>query len=347
MTQIKLTSVLIKSLRSFERHCMRDIVLLVGQDATVDATANASLWQLAHRERGVFVRIVPPLVEGKPTADKIHAWRLVEYDRVVVTDGDVLAIQPWNALFESVHQGIVLAQHAYDLEQAKCGLPIGRRGNTGLFTLRPSQATFERLLRTLHTSLDRYAEQTILACYYEQQRQLQTLGCHYLFDVSNEIHLLPQVVKRCRRWARDASTASECAGVAAHVRANCSWYDRYDQVAAVHFKGKSKPWHYQPRCRPVRFGRLVLLYDGGNLSSTPPTDIASAYGPDDLIWADGRCVSRRLGVSVGWYEGPSAHAAAAATPMGEPIPRECCTFQTLLQAEWYHVQDCSQCRWGH
>ena len=74
----------------------------------------------------------------------------------------------------------------------------------------------------------------------------------------------------------------------------------------------------------------------------------AASGTDHLEWDEARqrCISRRHLLPVGWSAG-LAGGWWNATPLGEPVPRACCSLETLLQAEWYSVQNCSTCKYGH
>ena len=132
ITQVKLLRSLLRSLRRVEL-CRRDFVLLLGTAVQLPPAAEETL-----RGEGVIFHRVPPLKQGVPTLDKLHAWRLVSYSALLFIDADAMALQPLDQLFAD--QELVIAAHPYDMMQGACDLPLGRRAVTGLFMLRPSVA---------------------------------------------------------------------------------------------------------------------------------------------------------------------------------------------------------------
>ena len=83
------------SLRRHER-CVRDFILLLGNDVLVPFGVRESLGEL-----GVVTVRISPLDPAIPPLDHLHAWRLVAYKRVVVLDSDMLAIRGIDGLFDS------------------------------------------------------------------------------------------------------------------------------------------------------------------------------------------------------------------------------------------------------
>ena len=335
----------------------------------VAATFFREMEAITHEASLKVIPIEAPVVPGFPAADKLLAFRLSKYQQVLVLDGDVLALQSMEALFDlgkadSIsHFGgadnafpiqaarpapLVIAHHAYDMEQKRCGLPLVRRAVSALMSLRPQEYHFEALKAALASSSDRFSEQTALSCHFHNHSLLHTLPCSYLYDISVEEQAVPHVVKRCCRYRPCAF----CQRVMKHVEADCLWRNTWRDVHATHFKGKWKPWYYADKCRPLRYGPLMLRMDEQQTSQhvrdrvrpTAPVD----HGNDNLEWDHDleRCVSVLHGVPVGWSSG-LAGGWWNATPLGDPVPKQCCSARTLLQAEGYSMQNCSTCKYGH
>lgn len=93
-----------------------------------------------------MTRVVPPLLPGVPTSDKLHAWRLTEYTQCVVFDLDVLVLQNIDDLFGRPEE-LTIAHHPSDHLQSQCGVPLRARGVAAMFALRPKLATFNELVR--------------------------------------------------------------------------------------------------------------------------------------------------------------------------------------------------------
>ena len=91
--QLRLLLVLVRSLRRVERRCRRDFVIFGALPPCLPQPWRASL----ESEGAEFVR-TPPLVHGSPAADKLHAWNLTQYARILVLDSDVMAIAPMEEL---------------------------------------------------------------------------------------------------------------------------------------------------------------------------------------------------------------------------------------------------------
>lgn len=71
---------------------------------------------------------------------KLRLWQL-DYERVVFLDADTLALRPLDRLFE--YPELCAAPNAYE------GLDGFRRMNSGVFTARPSQATYRAMMAAL------------------------------------------------------------------------------------------------------------------------------------------------------------------------------------------------------
>jgi alpha-N-acetylglucosamine transferase len=162
-------------------------------------------------EEGCVVRDVEPLRPARDVPDsyanarfaevwtKLAAWRLTEYERVVVLDADMLVTQDMDELFAlELAAGTIAACHACRCNPnriasypaswtpANCSYTRGRGAeattelaavddylNGGLFVLTPDEAVYAELVATLAgiTDAARYpfAEQDLLNEYYHQR----------------------------------------------------------------------------------------------------------------------------------------------------------------------------------
>ncbi|ETX27398.1 glycosyltransferase [Roseivivax isoporae] len=82
----------------------------------------------------------PPFHTPLDNFAKLRLWQL-DYDRVVFLDADTLALRPIDVLFD--YPEFCAAPNVYE------GLADFHRMNSGVFTARPSQATFEAMLARL------------------------------------------------------------------------------------------------------------------------------------------------------------------------------------------------------
>ena len=331
---ISLLLVLLGSLRDVER-CRRDFVVLLGTDVKL---ANAQ--RLALENAGAILRLVPPLVPGVPTVDKLHVWTLTEYRRVMVLDADVMALRPLDALFEHPDE-LVIAHHAYDQLQAQCGIGVRERGVAALFLATPSHSTFDAVLtyalKEMKPSQLLYADQTGLMCFF--RNRTRTLPCAYVYDVSYASGM-PRYVRNCRTFGArhvrshclatarargDDCGAARMQGMCDETRANlessaCSWAATSSEVHAVHFKGRGmKPWAGSRTCRFERSG-MPRVEVGGGWTAVSVTDT--------LRWevrgSSGACVSAATGEAVRWAREGDGW-----------LPQKCCGARTLLSARWY------------
>ena len=321
--QIKLIDVLVRSVRATERRCRRDFVLLLGMAVSISPTQQAILTRLD----GLFTRRVAALREGVPAIDRLHAWTLTKYRRVVSIDADAMVLRPMDALFDSDgspgnESKLMMANHPYDIKQAACGRAIGDRVIGALAVLTPSMGTYAALLRDMSArpwnwALANYSEQTGLACFFSDAHRLVALPCSTLWDVSISTSVLRE------RWLRECTaysgeSSATCHAIQAHTKASCTWSAVRAHVYGVHFKGKNKPWtHLATRaCHAVRAGRLQVQGEQGR--TIAPTD--------ELQWRHGTCVNTAS------FGHPSVMWAT-----GIPVPRRCCKTEMLFQAEFYFL----------
>jgi hypothetical protein len=140
-------ALLLTLVRSIRRHelCVRDFVLLLGVDVGVPAPIRDALGALS-----VTIVRIEPLDPSIPPLDHLHAWRLMQYRRVVVLDSDMLAVRSLDGLLEETRRfpagQLIMGHHAYDKAQRACGLQVGQRANGGLLVLRPYLRQFEEAL---------------------------------------------------------------------------------------------------------------------------------------------------------------------------------------------------------
>jgi hypothetical protein len=333
--QIKLIDVLVRSIRATERRCRRDFVLLLGMAVSISPSQQAILTRLD----GFFTRRVAALREGQPQIDRLHAWTLTEYSRVLSIDADAMILRPMDALFGDTDAGswggnesrLMMANHPYDIKQAACGRAIGDRVNSGFIILTPSMDTFAALLRDMsarpwHWALKNYSEQTGLPCFFSDAH-LVALPCSTLWDVSISTSVLRE------RWLRECTaysgeSSATCHAIQAHTKASCTWSAVRAHVYGVHFKGKNKPWtHLATRaCHPVRAGRLRVQGEQGRKQYVAPTD--------ELQWRQGTCINAAS------YNLPTVTWAT-----GGPVPARCCKTEILLQAEFYFLHFSSHRRY--
>jgi len=118
-------------------------------------------------ERGRLHKAAPFSKGGKPVFHtpldnfvKLRLWQLVEYERVVFIDADALVLQNCDRLFEFPE--FCAAPNVYE------GLADFHRLNSGVFTARPSETTFEQMLSRLDKPdvFWRRTDQTFLENYF-------------------------------------------------------------------------------------------------------------------------------------------------------------------------------------
>lgn len=293
-------------------------------------------------------------------------------------DVDALVVRRLDSLFaEAAPHAVTMAHSANDLDQAVCGLAAGARANAGLVVFRPNASEFghlvPRFLREIecgrrqgHSSHAPLLgplpngslggapgavagscyrnEQTALACYHHERRELRTLPCQGFFDPGlflqgrGSFHH-----KRCRRMRRMDGVArgevgSACDGLARLVDAQCGWEGA--RVDAIHFKGKSKPWRgIYPRCANITLGRLRLV-----TPATPHGTPLQLWQRPALHWqgrphwqcrvslGEGAHRPDELDKRRGYMQGHVAYAN------GQPLDKTCCKSNVWLgKGEWYET----------
>ena len=346
--------VLLRSLRRHENMCRRDFILLLGTSLLLPRDTEDGLLAdgAAGGGRTVIVR-VPPIRVGVPTLDKLHAWALTNYTSLAFIDSDVMAVAPLDLFDERNTRGLLIARHPYDAVQAKCGLPLERRGVSALFLMHPSTLLFEQLLtstrknnswwdveQTRHTP-----EQMGLACYFHEHRSLATLPCRYLYDLANSHHVAGGSHHRgcLRRGAARWSSAgnAHCAAVAERMASECLWEGHAHDVRAVHFKGSMKPWtKVLPKCKRLKHGRLLKLPLNNSAVGPPPDARARKAGvalrpTEELEWDERvvACVTQQNRQPVAWARYDSTPRARLRL-----VPRACCSYTVALKAEWHALR---------
>nr|WP_319382463.1 glycosyltransferase family 8 protein [uncultured Roseibium sp.] len=118
-------------------------------------------------ERGRLHEAAPFTKGGKPVFHtpldnfvKLRLWQLSDYDRVVFIDADALVLQNCDGLFD--YPEFCAAPNVYE------SLADFHRLNSGVFTARPSTATFARMLEALETpgAFWRRTDQTFLETFF-------------------------------------------------------------------------------------------------------------------------------------------------------------------------------------
>ena len=308
--QLKLLLALVRSLRRVEQ-CRRDFVLLLG---TGVPTLPAAVWKPLADE-GVIQHATAPLITGVPSADKLEAWRLLQYSKIAVLDADMLVLESLDDLLRRP-EDFTIAQHPYDLVQGRCGIPPARRGVGAFFILRPNEMDFSSLGMYLRSHdawhLKHFSEQTALNCFF--MNRSVTLPCNAIYDVGVSSHTRGSLQhKNCVKFSGFGRKA--CDGVADRVANQCLWNDVRRKALAVHFKGSKKPWRFDHRCASLTEGPLRLA--NRSIALSPH---------DDLIWdqAHHACMTRELRKRASY-----AHGGA--------VTRACCSASTLLQAAWHQM----------
>ena len=212
---LELVLVLVRSLRRVEAvRCRRDFVLLLGDgfplDGASDTRGRPSWPRMRPRleAEGVKLRRVAPLVAGVPSADKLAAFNLTQYLRILVLDADVMVLRSLEPLFARARSSTtpIFAHHPYDMVQGMCGVRLERRIQGSLMLVTPSAHILSALLARLRTApfgnnswhLRHYSEQTVVACHFlaenapaavptlaspSSSRAAITLPCRTLFDL--------------------------------------------------------------------------------------------------------------------------------------------------------------------
>jgi len=140
------------------------------------------------------------------TISKIHAWKLLDYEKAVFLDADCLVIKPIDELFQKEELSAVC-----DLGWPDCF-------NSGVFVFKPSQNTFDGLLNLAKTegSFDG-GDQGLLNIYFSDWLDS---------DISKRLSFI---------YNMHSTTAYT------YLPAFRKFGER---VKIVHFLGSIKPWHY-------------------------------------------------------------------------------------------------------
>ena len=358
--QLRLILVLVRSLRRVEL-CRRDFVL-IGTHPHLDTQ-----WRTRLQREGVQFMSTSPIVLGNPSTDKLHAWRLSRYKKVLVVDSDVMALRPLDDVFSHAPE-FVAAHHASDFAQSRCGLPVERRMIGALFALKPSAARFSQLVSAVKSYAanspelyERYSEQVVLAC--ELKNSSTVLPCGWLYDTHSPMSTScrsmvgsrsPEVCLRafhraCVRhnniFTGQAAREQACDGAVQHMKANCLRAPGAAPVdiRALHFKGANKPWTARSRdCEKVRDGFMLRAADVGH--ATPAN---ASVGHAGLVIVD------PLLDEVNWDAGSRVchvqRAGGQISPLlwasGELVQHErCCSFWLVVSAHWFGLLDTLRAR---
>ena len=342
-TQLRLLTVMIYSIRLAESRCRRKIILLANaralsvlQDCHGDCREIQRFNEWTRKVAIPFSWQEAPLVHPDlPSAVKLIAFNLTNYNYIVTLDADMLVLRSMDELFEqrgSHSSQLTTAHHPYDLVQGEyCGLPLLERGVGALMGFAPNRsalveltASLHRLCETDHKKCLRMSEQLTTACDFYTKGKLRTLGCGYLYDLAT-----PRFEKgaggywQCLQFGGIGSEkerqdiGAKCRAIAAHVTRDCLWPQTHPVVRAVHFKGKIKPWnlitHRECRGREMS-GRLEMVAEG---------NLTAYAGTDHLFWSKevDACVSKRHGLPLRWAG-------------GAPLTRPCCTINVAIGVEW-------------
>jgi hypothetical protein len=197
----------------------------------------------------------PPVIDGNPSSDKLHAFNLTMFRRCIFIDLDVMLLRDISHLFRT--SGFVAAYHPYDIVQQMCGIPYHQRMVGALFAFSPNSVdatALRRLTQTLAVNRDyhmrHFSEQSTLSCYFHPR---MTLPRHFLYDIS----AMTWSVKSCHRWggytlraacvsfnkSAGFQASDRCSNLSAHcVNMRADQARPETHIYAVHFKGKNKPW---------------------------------------------------------------------------------------------------------
>ena len=350
--QLQLVLVLVRSLRRVETgHCRRPF-LLIGALPPIK-----SAWRSRFEREGVILSPTAALVLGNPATDKLSAWALTRFRRLLVIDSDVMVLQAMDREMFDRQNTFTIAHHESDLVQGQCGIPVADRSISAMFSLEPSIATHTSLLAALPRFvanaylMKHYSEQVLLACHLNSTRK--TLPCGYLFNLNNpastacrydgrppEICLRifrkacerhsAELVRRtcllgggtqsaeCTQLVHTHSGAAACDSTVRHASAHSRWSKATD-IRAVHFKGTKKPW--ATPCKEAKLGSFLLAPPHGTSGPAEPIDPLV----DEIAWHDKERECR---------SGITQRLVLSAS--GAPITaRKCCVLYALLAGRWY------------
>ena len=294
--QLQLVLVLVRSLRRVEAPKCRRPFLLIGSLPPI----KSSSWRSRLDREGVILTPTPVLVPGSPSTDKLSAWALTQYRRLLFIDSDVMVLKAMDEEMFDEQNTFTIAHDESDLVQAQCDVPRQERVLGAMFSLEPKDATHASLMAALPRFaanayvMKRYSEQPLLACHFNSTRK--TLPCGYLFNLNNPASTTcrydgrpPEIClrifrKHCQRHSATTvrracllgggdtqstectqlvhahSGAAACDAVVRHASAHCRWSNTTD-IRAVHFMGSKKPW--ATPCMDAKLGSFRLAPPGG------------------------------------------------------------------------------------
>ena len=327
--QLQLMTVLVRSVRRVER-CRRDFVLLLGVEASRhigrSESATRQLRSLQERD-GIITRLVAPIIRGVPPTDKLHAWLLTNYSRILILDSDTLVLRSLDYMF-AFPEPFVIAHHPTDIVQLVCGIPTERRSMTSLFVLQPGDATYAALEHAVvHQNrflLTHYSEQIMTACFFANVSRTLPSTVAYSFGSCASIH-----VAGCRQWFNttilrasgnrrhaalsDSTAHKECSAMKQH---SCSLPEGAALMAktrTIHMKGTHKPWLLSNACLP-----------GAKLGALRAVGQRKLNASEWIEWRESACHSLTDRSPVRWAD-------------GGVVTRACCVHAVLISATWHGV----------
>ena len=351
--QLQLVLVLVRSLRRVETSGCRRPFLLIGALPPIK-----SVWRARFDREGIILSPTAIIVPGNPATDKLNAWALMQYQRLLVVDSDVMVLKAMDKEMFDEQSTFTIAHHESDLVQGQCGVPVADRAVSAMFSLEPGRSTHISLMAALprfvanEYLMKHYSEQVLLACHFNGTRR--TLPCGYLFNLNNPASTTcrydgrsPEICLRifrkacerhsadlvrrtcllgggtqseeCTQLVRTHSGAAACDTAVRHASAHCRWSKSTD-IRAVHFKGMKKPWGTP--CKEAKRGSFLLAPpQGGKAGPEEPVDPLV----DAIAWdvEQRQCRSSSTQRLV---------LFASGAPIAE---RKCCVLYALLAARWY------------
>ncbi|CAE7198310.1 unnamed protein product [Symbiodinium natans] len=237
-----------------------DLILMHTDDVPQNYLEELSkIWKLQSTE---YIDGVPALYTTKGTRfdgvfTKLSAWKLVEYDKVMLLDIDTLPLKPLGALFD-LEPPAALVRGSCNLEHGALvdGRSFFSEGgwepggwlqsggiNAGVILLRPSQATFEQMLSEV-TSEHHPAhiagngpEQDYLTRFFaaDLQQPWRHIDVSYNFQLHHIPFALEQVVRYRNQLCESQREDSDWLPPRLTINA--------EDIKLIHFSGELKYWH--------------------------------------------------------------------------------------------------------
>ena len=262
--------------------------LVVLSMAEVPDSVNANLETLGVRVRKVTKPVPYPFEAtdsrkaiNKPCRySKLLYWTLVEYDKVVALDGDLLIVQPVDDLFDRPELSAVPDQNPPDMF------------NSGVMVLEPKLSTFEDMLEKIYTTPSyNVGDQGFLNKYFSGW---------YHGDTAAHLPIKYNAIMRMSNF---------------HF-----WKDIKDQVRVLHFSGEAKPWNMMADQFSQSFGQAAYAPEYGDLwwSFHERTMLAIARGTGEGTGGgeDGGTSGGSGALSVGAVSGGRARNPLLSLPAG-------------------------------